>query len=344
MTKNDFECRMCGKCCHYEIPLTILDIHRIAKELDIQDKKAFSKIIQGKPSKKSNLFKIRKKEDRSCIFLNEENKCDIHEARPNVCEFYFCDLSEKDEMISWTSKYILTEDKAKLWEQSIAIQITNVYIKKHGANFKENDYEKALKSIKNNIKTSSEEKIKLGNIPGGNPCGIIYDCTKCDYERGKMAEETIITLSDVKRIKESMNISYEKFFNKYISKDITADGYLMLRRNKNCIFFDEENHCSIEDTRPMHCRFTPCPVKVDKNLKSCLYLGSGTVDEQFEHQISLSITKDYVMDIGPAYDNKTLEKYLEKINNLIKDDSQLMEFCEKISPYRYVDDTKSITG
>ncbi len=342
MTKNDFRCRMCGECCHYEIPLTLLDIHRMAKKLNITDKKAFSKIIQERPSEKSNLFKIRKKEDRSCIFLNDEDKCDIHDSRPNVCEFYFCDLSEKDEMISWTSKYILTEDKAKLWEQSIAIQITNVYIKKHGTNFEEVDYNKALKSIKDNIKTRPEEKIKLGNIPGGNPCGIIYDCTECEYERGKMAEETVVTLSDVERIKENLDISYDKVFEKYISKSKSSAGSLMLKRNKKCVFFDLGDHCSIEDFRPMHCRFTPCPAKVDDNLMSCLYLGSGTVDEQLEHQMSLTITKKYVEEVGTDYNKEIFEKYLDKINKSIDDESVLIDFCEKISPYRYVDDTECL--
>jgi len=342
MTKSDFNCRMCGECCHFEIPLTILDIHRIAKHLNLTNKEAFLKTVQNEPSKKSNLFKIKKKEDRSCIFLNENNKCNIHDSRPNVCEFYFCDLNDKDEMISWTSKYIQTENKSKLWEQSIAIQITNVYIKKHGIEFDKKEFEKALTSIKKNIKTKPEEKIKLGNIPGGNPCGIIYDCSECKYEKGKMADETIVTLSDVKRIKESMNISYEKFFNEYISKDTSTDGYLMLKRNKNCIFFDEENHCSIEDTRPMHCRFTSCPAKVDENLKSCLYLGSGSIDEQFEHQMSLSVTRDYVREAGTEYDKKLFDKHYNNINKLVIDETKLIDFCEKISPYRYVDDTKCL--
>lgn len=342
MEEQGYTCERCGKCCHYEIPLTILDIHRIADGLDIADRIAFHLIIQNDISSKSLLFKIRKKRDGACVFLDNNDECSIHDSRPRVCEFYFCELSDKEEMTSWTGEYVQTGDKSKLWEQSIAIQVTGAYIDEHGAEFYSEDYNDALDSILKNVKTEQRDKIRLGRIPGGNACGIIYNCSKCDHSKGKMAEETLVTLSDIKRIKEAKDITYEKLFENFISDEISEDGYLMLRRDGSCIFFDEEDHCSIEDFRPMHCRFPPCPEEVDEEIKNCLYLGSGTIEEQFKHQISLGVTKEYVNDIGTRYDKEGFLKYLDKIDKIIKDESNLEEFCDKISPYRYVDDTKKI--
>lgn len=108
------------------------------------------------------------------------------------------------------------------------------------------------------------------------------------------------------------------------------------------MFFGKEDHCSIEEKKPMHCRFTPCPAKVDDKIKSCLYFGSGTLEEQFEHQISLSATKNYVKEVDTQYDENIFDKYYNKTKKLINDDSKLRKFCEKISPYKYIDDTKII--
>jgi len=36
--KNGDVCNMCGKCCYYEIPLTLLDIHRFARYLGLPDR------------------------------------------------------------------------------------------------------------------------------------------------------------------------------------------------------------------------------------------------------------------------------------------------------------------
>ena len=61
MTSTKSPCKMCGECCHFEIPITLLDIHRMAKYLDMADKKVFDKYIQDQIGSQSSLFMIRKK-------------------------------------------------------------------------------------------------------------------------------------------------------------------------------------------------------------------------------------------------------------------------------------------
>lgn len=53
MIKSASSCKMCGKYCHFDIPITLLDIHRIAKYLGIIDDKAFKKYIQDEVSSRS---------------------------------------------------------------------------------------------------------------------------------------------------------------------------------------------------------------------------------------------------------------------------------------------------
>lgn len=71
----------------------------------------------------------------------------------------------------------------------------------------------------------------------------------------------------------------------------------------------------------------------------CLFLGSGTVEEQFRHQVSLSMTRQYVHDCGITYNKQGFKQMLRRIDHLAVDNSEFEDFCKKIVPYRYVDDT-----
>ena len=113
-----------------------------------------------------------------------------------------------------------------------------------------------------------------------------------------------------------------------------------MKRAKHCIFFDPERHCTIEEVRPMHCRFTPCPQRVKTaEMFDCFFLGSGTVEEQFRHQVALAITCQYVAECGTKYNQDIVRKLLKRIEHFASDHAELKAFCQKIAPYRYVDDT-----
>src|SRR6056297_4269147 len=200
MNKTEKLCKQCGKCCHYEIPLTILDIHRIAQFLDESDQYIFEQYIQKDYiSEKAGLFAIQKKENRACSFLDEQNRCTIHEAKPRTCEFFICSHLESKEEMPWTAEFNELFEQAKLWEQSIASMVTKAYIKKNNTKWNETDFYKSLLSIYENIKTEDTEKIKLASNGNKCPVGLVYDCTKCS-KKGACAEETIITIDDMRRI------------------------------------------------------------------------------------------------------------------------------------------------
>lgn len=49
---------------------------------------------------------VAKKDDESCVYLDENNKCKIYNKRPNVCRDFFCHSKEEkfSEMIEKIKK------------------------------------------------------------------------------------------------------------------------------------------------------------------------------------------------------------------------------------------------
>ncbi|MBT4511053.1 MAG: hypothetical protein HOC20_02410 [Chloroflexi bacterium] len=153
--------------------------------------------------------------------------------------------------------------------------------------------------------------------------------------------ETPITLDDIQFMVRNLGISWQVFFGEKIDPlPSTMTGGLKLIRDKHCVFYEPDKRCTIIELRPMHCRFTPCPKRVQtKEVITCLYLGSGTVEEQFRHQVALDVTRQYVREYGIKYDESAVSKSLQVIDRLVEDRVALEYFCNSIAPFRYVDDT-----
>jgi len=186
------------------------------------------------------------------------------------------------------------------------------------------------------------QKIKRGCTKDGNPKNLIYDCSQCK-KPGMWADKTPITLDDIRRIVDHLEISWEYFFRDKVEPvPIKYAGGLMMKRGKHCIFFREGIQCSIEEVKPMHCRFTPCPIRVHSDEEyACYYYGSGTVEQQFRHQIALALTREYVQEHGVAYNKEAVDKCLKKIDKFFQDSEEFEKFCERISCYRYGEDTSA---
>ena len=334
MDDQKYYCNQCGKCCYQEIPITLLDIHRIANHLGVEDRRVFLSKIQRSVSEKSQLFKISKKPSGACIFLDEEDRCSIHTFKPNGCNLYFCRTQISDPVSS--DPVSMQERKASLWEQSVASTITKHYIKRNGAEWNGEDYHKAISNILDNVVTDEKEKIKLATKQGHPVCQI-YNCSECS-SRGTCAKETIVTIDDIRRILDYLNITGNEFFRKYLDDCLSCSGVLQLLRDEHCVFFDSRQ-CHIQSVRPMHCRFTPCPARINDSCDfDCLYLGSGTVKEQYRHQASMQMTREYVEHYGLRYHKKGMEKQLNKLDQILKDSSYYRDFCEKIVSFRYMND------
>lgn len=343
--KDGSDCRMCGKCCSMEIPMTLLDIHRIAEFREEDERDVFKTDTQDRISSLTSLLMIRKKETGVCIFLSDESGCAIHPAKPNICSFYSCALDQKQDVMSWTATCLAPSQRARLWEQSVAVMVTRAYLEKNGPVWNEADYRAALEGIFENILVRETQKLKLARDIGGNPISMIYDCSQCE-KRGTWARETPVTLDDIQRISEYLEIGIEDFFSMFISSESSAfTGGLKLKRDTHCIFFDPRRHCRIKEVRPLHCRFTPCPKRATTpEMMDALYLGSGTIDEQFRHQKAIAGTREYVKDFGVRYNPDGFSKTLRKLDRPKDSAFEIKAFCSQIARYRYVDDTQSLFG
>jgi Fe-S-cluster containining protein len=334
------ECKQCGTCCRFEIPVTILDLERIIEYLQVDYKTAFQDFLQKEKSGKTGIFKLSKKQEGECIFLNKEKKCSIHEVKPNICRFYNCQAASKDNEMPWTLFYSTPDDRVVIWEQSVATEITKRYIEHQGLKYNREAYQKALNSIYNNIIQKETQKIKLARNDKNAPICMIYDCSKCS-NHGTKAYETPVTLTDIKRIVEHTNISYQTFFNRYLDSETGSNGAFKLKRDISCVFFDPKDHCTVSEAKPLHCKFTPCPRKTSNSTEfDCYYLGSGTIGEQFEHQAALQFTKDYAGKYGVNYNKKAFNKFCKEIQRFLHTEKNKEVFRNAISPYRYIDDTE----
>lgn len=338
---SEYKCHMCGKCCYMEIPLTLLDIHRIANHKNKKPAGIFTEVVGKNISEKSSLFTIRKKQNGACIFLADDDRCLIHEAKPIICRFYNCSIKERLEEMPWTATCKTQAQREKLWEQTVAAKITKTYIEKNGLDWNKKDYNKALRSIMDNIKLRETQKLKLGRSESGQPVGILYDCSQCK-NKGACAHETIITLNDIRRICDQRAVSWKRFFDVYISPEISSvTGTLKLKRDQHCILYDPQKEgCTFEEIKPFHCRFTPCPNRTESaEMMNALFLGSGTLEEQYIHQVSLAITRAYVKRYKTDYNKHSVNQALKKIDQMINDSTKKETFFQKISKFRYVNDT-----
>lgn len=342
-SSENFLCRQCGQCCHFEIPVTLLDIDTLAGWKNLSRKETFEAMVQPNASEKSGLFMIRKKSDNACIHLGEDNRCKIHEAKPLGCLLFQCDKAKVDDSLK---QALLAKDEAsrnEVWRQSIAMMITKAYIDRYGASWQEDAIKRAIEAIKQQAGCREHGcHVKLSRDENGAPLAIVYNCNQCE-KRAENAHETIITLDDIERISAFLEINPARFWKVYLDKKLSKNaGVFRLVRKAHCIFFDEKKKvCVVEPVRPIHCRFTPCPIRTrESDIMDRLYLGSGSIEQQFRHQIALDKTRDYLTRQGRKFHKKAFEKALALIDVKAESKEGFERFCRMIQPYRYLDDTK----
>lgn len=331
-----YTCRQCGKCCLQEIPLTINDVYRVAKTENTDPGEVFVKIVNKEVSGSTGVFKINKKANGECVFL-EENTCSIQDYKPIGCSLFFCMEHIQDKQARFIACNRLN-DSSKIWEQSVSKMITREYVKRNGTTWNKPDFYQAVTAIQDHIITHEKQKIRLGRRENGQPVCQIYNCSECQV-KGKVGSSALITIDDISRIAKHMEITVNEFFNQYVSAIRMENGVFVLKKKVNCVFFDPETHCQVEDVKPLHCKFTPCPRQTGNDAEyDTFYLGSGTIEEQYRHQLSLNFTREYVMKHGLHYNRAGMKLHLHKLEDALGDENQFTNFCRNISKFRFVQD------
>lgn len=335
---SEYSCEMCGRCCWQDIPLTIYDIHRIAMKLGIDDREVFERSIGEKIAPRVITFTLNRKEDGSCIYLDEDQKCSIYSFRPRVCSFYPCpDISKKDKDL-WRRLYLSSACYQFFWEHSMAVNYTKEYIQRFGTNWNEDGYFEILDELKHYIITQESEKIIVASDENGSPIMMKYNCTKCKMKECRM--ETEITLMDILRIAQKTKNSIQDIFMNAVSKQPHSyTGGLKLRKTKGgtrCVYKSKKGHCKIYSFRPNFCKFVPCRMRVsNKKIWERFFFAAGNIEDQWQLEVSIAVTREYVKEIGVRYNKISFERYIEKINILMKNNDVKEKFIRKIDQYRY---------
>lgn len=84
-------CGMCGRCCHFDVPLDLEDIARLASHLGRARSAIFATCVQSEMAADSGAMLLQKQNGtQACIFLTEENRCGVYAGRPTACVSYVC--------------------------------------------------------------------------------------------------------------------------------------------------------------------------------------------------------------------------------------------------------------
>lgn len=325
------QCKRCGRCCSYEIPVTLLDLERIAAHTGEPAAAVFARLIQAEPST-AGVFKMAKKADGACVLLDADRRCGIHPARPSACRLYRCDDNGRTMDLSTCPG----DGSELMWEQSVAMMITRAYVRNNGCEWNEVDYGRALASIRGSIRTAPTQTLRLARDGQGHPLAVLYDCSACPTP-GECAHETVVTLDDLRRIARHLRVEPGEVFGYVSSEPGETSGSLVLRRDRHCVFRGGDGRCSIEAVKPAHCRFTVCPRKVQAPAgTNPLYFGEGGLRDQFRHHVALGLTREYVRHCGVTYHRKTMKDLLRRLDEAVADPVRLAEFAGTVERYRYV--------
>ena len=85
------ECRKCGHCCLHDSGIFLEDdIERISKFMGVPIEEFKARFLEEKEIYNKRVWKAKLKRQGKpfgpCLFLNDDNKCDIHEVKPKHCK------------------------------------------------------------------------------------------------------------------------------------------------------------------------------------------------------------------------------------------------------------------
>jgi len=342
MSTNEYSCKLCGRCCHQDIPVTIYDLHRIAVGLGIHDGQAFNKCVGVKVAPKVNIFSMKKKADGSCVFLEEDNHCSIHSFKPRICSFFPCPDIKKENKNLWEKLYLSSSTYEIFWEHSMAENHTKKYIQHYGTDWNEDGYFEILDGLKHCIISEDGEELVVASDRNGLPIIMKYNCLTCKVKECRL--QTEITLIDILRISENTHKTVQYVFKSAVSKRLHSyTGGLKMKKTGGgirCVYFSKNKqgheHCKIFEFRPRFCDFSPCRIRIgDEETWKRFFFATGSIDEHWELEAASVISREYANNVGTKYNKTEFEKHVEKINVLLNDDELKDTFVINIREYRY---------
>ena len=84
-----FQCQGCGACCKVKggiVRVGDMEIARIAAYLGMSENEFIARETEIAPDRKGLI--LRNTPDDVCVWLDERNRCRIHEVKPNKCRSF----------------------------------------------------------------------------------------------------------------------------------------------------------------------------------------------------------------------------------------------------------------
>lgn len=94
-----FQCRQCGECCRIKdgiVRLSEKEILSLSEYLSISEDSFIETYTDVSPDRKCLILKSAP--DGACIFLDGNNKCIVHEAKPFKCGSFPYEWTNKDSV------------------------------------------------------------------------------------------------------------------------------------------------------------------------------------------------------------------------------------------------------
>ncbi len=165
MVKADcLDCKGCSDCCkgmEHTITLNPLDVFRLKRELQTD--------FQGVLSGAAELINIegillpvlKMNEKEQCGFLNEQGRCSIHSARPDICRLFPLGRYYKDR----THYYILQVNECSNKER-VDIEVSKWVASGNAEQFEQfmDDWHYLLKDISGGIRNYTPSEFKKLNM------------------------------------------------------------------------------------------------------------------------------------------------------------------------------------
>ncbi|OGV73616.1 MAG: hypothetical protein A2269_01220 [Lentisphaerae bacterium RIFOXYA12_FULL_60_10] len=88
METASFSCRRCGTCCRAEgyVPLESNEIQRLALALNLDPTYFTDRFTRLLPDRKR--LALIERADGSCVFLQRDNHCSVHDIKPMHCRMF----------------------------------------------------------------------------------------------------------------------------------------------------------------------------------------------------------------------------------------------------------------
>ncbi len=147
MAESPVACRVCGKCCRYEVPITLRDVRRVSEHLGISPAAFFDRYVKGDLSARTSLFVLAKGDDGQCVFQDARGVCTIHAAKPHVCGLFLCSDVGSSQAPTAEAAYLSRVSPERLLAQWAATTATRAYTRRHGTRFCESAFRAALDGV-----------------------------------------------------------------------------------------------------------------------------------------------------------------------------------------------------